>query len=365
MVKLGWILAAIVLFECIELSLAGKDYYAILGVSRQASQKEIKKSYRELSLKYHPDKNKDDPKAQEKFVEISEAYEVLSDEEKRRTFDQFGEDGLKRQGGNHFHDPFDIFANFGGFRQQNQQQNERRGETVVLPLEVTLKDLYIGKTIKISHKKQVLCPQCRGTGAKDANDVTTCPVCKGSGMEVHVQQLGPGFVTQTQRPCSKCNGKGRIVKSTCPVCKGTKVASGEDTLTVIVEPGMPDGHDIVFEQESDEIPDITPGDVVFKIFTIPHKRFVRTGNDLHMKMSISLLEALVGFSKSVTHLDGHEVPVTVDSVTKPGQIIKIANEGMPHHNYSSQRGDLYIEFSINMPETVSESQKEAFKTLLS
>jgi len=239
-----------------------------------------------------------------------------------------------------------------------------KGANVEIPLEVTLKDLYIGRTLKVGHKKQVLCPKCRGTGAKDPNDVTTCTECKGTGTKVYTQQLGPGFITQTQRTCDRCNGKGRIVKTTCPFCKGSKVSVDDEYFTVMVERGMPDGHPIVFEQESDEAPDTVPGDVIFRVQTRPHKRFTRQGHDLHMKMTISLLEALVGFSKQIRHLDGHEVTVKKDDVTKPGEILIIEEEGMPHHEFPSQTGNLYIEFVIKMPSSLTEAQKKGFRDLL-
>jgi len=153
-------------------------------------------------------------------------------------------------------------------------------------------------------------------------------------------------------------------KSTCPICKGTKVGMDDDVITVYVERGMPDGHPIIFEQEADEAPDTTPGDLIFKIVTTPHKRFVRVGNDLHLKMNISLLEALVGFSKTIKHLDGHDVIISKNDVTKPGEIIIIEEEGMPHHNYPSQSGNLFVEFSIKMPSTLTETQKQGFRDLL-
>jgi len=231
-------------------------------------------------------------------------------------------------------------------------------------LEVTLKDIYLGKEITLAHKKQVLCPKCRGTGAKNSDDVQTCPECKGSGTKIFTQQLGPGFITQTQRERDRCGGKGKIVKSTCPVCKGTKVGIDEETITVLVERGMPDKHQIVFEQEADEQPDTTPGDVIFRVNTLPHKRFVRNGDDLSIKMNISLLEALVGFSKIIRHLDDHEVVIARDEITKPGDIMMIPEEGMPHHNYASQMGNLYIEFAIKMPVSLTAQQKQGFKDLL-
>jgi len=349
----------------------GKDYYESLGVPRDATVKQIKKAYRELSLKYHPDKQKDNPDAQNKFVEISQAYEVLSDEEKRRIYDQYGEEGLKGGGGGggfNFRSPFDIFSSFGfgsdSHSHSHHQHEQNKGANVEIPLEVTLKELYLGKTLKVGQKKQVLCPKCRGTGAKNSDDVTTCPDCKGSGTKVVTQQLGPGFITQTQRTCDKCGGKGKIVKSTCPFCKGTKVSTDEDTITVVIERGMPDLHEIVFEQEADEEPDTTPGDVIFKIHTAPHKKFTRDGDNLHMKMQITLVEALVGFTKKIKHLDGRDVEITKTDVTKPGEVFMVEEEGMPHHNYPSQTGNLYIEFSIIMPASLTNDQKEKIKELL-
>jgi DnaJ-related protein SCJ1 len=344
---------------------AGKDFYKALGVPRDASLKQIKKAYRELSLKYHPDKNPGDEAAAQKFVEIGNAYEVLSDDDKRRKYDQFGEEGLKgNQGGGGFGNPFDIFSNFGFGGGGRQEPQERRSPSVEMPFEVTLRDLYVGKEITIGQKKQILCPKCRGTGGKDPNDVQQCPDCRGSGTKVYTQQLGPGFMTQTQRTCDRCGGKGKLVKATCPHCKGSKVAMESDTITVDVERGMPDGHKIVFSQEADEIPEHVPGDVTFRIVTLPHKRFTRNVHDLHTKMTISLLEALVGFSKTFRHLDDHTVTITRDVVTKPGEVIKVEGEGMPHHNYASQTGDLFVEIAIRMPASVTEEQKEGFKQLL-
>eukprot|EP01117_Protostelium_nocturnum_P020610 TRINITY_DN936_c0_g1_i1.p1 TRINITY_DN936_c0_g1~~TRINITY_DN936_c0_g1_i1.p1 ORF type:complete len:373 (-),score=139.81 TRINITY_DN936_c0_g1_i1:46-1164(-) len=343
----------------------GRDFYGILGVSRDASQRAIKKAYRELTLKHHPDKNNG---KKDKYIEITDAYEALSDEDKRRTYDQYGEEGLNQQqgqrGGNGG-SPFDWLFNQGFGGQQRQQRREQaKGPNIVIPLELSLSDLYNGRTLSVGYKKQVLCPKCRGTGAKNADDVVTCQECKGSGTKIVTQQLGPGFVTQTQTTCPKCGGKGKTVKSTCPFCKGSKVSVDDDFFMVEVEKGMPNGHTIRFESQADENPEETPGDVIFKIETIPDEVFQRNGDDLKTSLSISLLEALVGFSKNITHLDGHQVVVSRSEVTKPGQIISIAEEGMPHHNYSSQFGNLYVEFTIVMPAKLNEEQKEGFKKLL-
>lgn len=360
----------LLLLVAIVLPLALCDYYEKLGVPRDATESQIKKAYRKLSLKYHPDHDPTE-EAKKKFVDLANAYEVLGDEEKRRLYDQYGEEGLKHSGQQNFHNPFDIFSAFGGggggfnFRSNSgggQMQN--KGPDLEIELEVSLKDLYLGRVLDIAHRKQTLCHKCRGTGAKKASDVTTCGGCKGTGMKMKVQQLGPGFVQQTQTVCDECGGKGKKVTSTCPHCSGKKVEVSEDNLMVAVERGMLDGEKIVFSQQADESPDSTPGDLIFKVVTAPHKRFVRSGDNLHFSLTISLLEALVGFSKKIKHLDGHTVDVIRTEVTRPGQVITIQGEGMPQHNFPSQTGDLHIEITVKFPASLTEEQKEGFKKLL-
>jgi len=360
------VLTFLLFVACIlSLVLAG-DYYDLLGVSRDSSDSQIKKAYRKLSLKYHPDKDPS-PEAKQKFVDLANAYEVLGDEEKRRIYDQYGEEGLKNNGQQNFHNPFDIFSSFGGFGRASghQQMQQNKGPDVEVELEVTLKDLYLGRVMEVAYRKQTLCQKCRGTGAKKASDVATCGGCKGSGMKIRVQQLGPGFVQQTQTVCDECGGKGKKVTSTCPHCGGKKIEVGEDTILISIEKGMKDGEKLVFSQQADEAPDTTPGDLVFRLATIPHKRFTRKGNDLHLSLTVSLLEALVGFNKKIKHLDGHTFDVIRDEVTKPGQIITIKEEGMPQHNLASQTGDLHIEVTVKFPTSLTEEQKEGFKKLLS
>jgi DnaJ-related protein SCJ1 len=254
-------------------------------------------------------------------------------------------------------------------------------------LEVTLEELYNGVELDVFQKKQILCPKCRGTGAKNADDVTTCPDCKGSGTKVYTQQFGPGFYTQTQRTCDKCNGKGKVVKSTCPFCGGKKTSVNHDQhahdhdlfhdedepLKVVVERGMKDGDNIKFDRAADQHADIAAGDVVFKVVAAPHRRFSRNPSNpdnLHMKMNITLLEALVGFERKFKHLDGHEVHMQRQEITSPGiiffiltrsvgHIMTVAKEGMPVHGDSSEFGNLYIELSVVMPKQLSEDQKNS------
>jgi DnaJ-related protein SCJ1 len=345
----------------------GKDYYDTLGVSRDATQAHIKKAYRKLSLQYHPDKNPGEEN-RKRYYDIQAANEVLSDPDKRKIYDQYGEEGLKQNAGGGGGNPFNPFEMFFGQRQGGGggggAQQMQKGPDVEIDLEVTLQDLYLGRTFEVAQKKQTLCHKCRGTGAKKASDVTTCGGCKGTGMKVKVQQLGPGFVQQTQTVCDECGGKGKKVTSTCPHCGGKKVEAGEDILTISVEQGMQDGERITFQSQSDEAPDSTPGDLHFKLVTVPHKKFTRKGDDLHYSLTVSLLEALVGFSKKIKHLDGHLVEIERKDVTKPGQVIPIQGEGMPQHNFPSQKGNLYVEITVKFPASVTEEQKEGFKKLL-
>ncbi|OZJ04624.1 hypothetical protein BZG36_02062 [Bifiguratus adelaidae] len=351
------------LLLCFVISVYARDYYKILDVSRNASSREIKKAYKALSKKYHPDKNPGDKEAEQKFVELAEAYEVLNDEEKRRIYDQYGEEGLKQGGGQQgFHNPFDIFAQFFGGGGHFGHQ-ERKGKDLQLALEVTLEDLYSGTTIEIDVSKQVICDHCRGTGAEDPDDIETCPTCQGRGVKVIRHQLAPGMIQQVQTTCDACGGKGKVIKHQCSVCKGKKVRRGNEQLTLVVEKGMSDGHHVIFERESDEHPDYVPGDIIFTLTTLPHERFVREGNNLYTKETITLIEALTGFTKTIPQLDNSTITLYRDrgEVTQPGFVQRIPGAGMPHHQYSSDKGDLFVEYSVVLPETIPDGLIDAIR----
>jgi len=346
------------------LILAGADYYAILGVPKNAQLKEIKKAYRDLSRQFHPDKNPGDKEAEKKFVEVAEAYNVLSDDDKRRIYDQHGEEGLKQQqqGGGGFN-PFDMFSRFsGGFAGQGWQ-GQRKGPNINMELEVTLEDLYLGASVDIELSKQVICDKCRGTGARNEKDVETCPVCKGRGVQTVKKQMAPGFFMTQDAPCSQCGGKGKIVKHKCPVCQGQKVKLGNHQLTVEIERGMADGQQVVFEKQGDQAPDITPGDLIITLRLQPHSAFVREGDHLYIKQHLSLEEALLGFQKVVKHLDGEQVVIQRDKVTQPGFVDVIPGKGMPRFNFPSEKGNLYVEYSVYFPTQLTPEQKELAKQL--
>ncbi|KAG0027177.1 DnaJ- protein scj1 [Podila clonocystis] len=345
-------------------ALAGADYYKVLGLTRSASTKEIKKQYKVLSRKYHPDKNPGSKVAEEKFVEVAAAYEVLSDKDKKSIYDRYGEEGLKQQQGQGggFHDPFDIFAQFfgGGARHQHGHQ-ERRGPEMRMELEVTLEELYSGKSIEIEVSKQVICGHCGGSGAKSAEDVVTCSGCHGHGTKTVKHMLAPGMFQQFRQTCDECGGKGKMIRHKCPICSGTKVQRGSEQLTIVIEPGMADGATIVFDREADESPDLVPGDVIFDIRTRPHSIFERRGDALYTYVTISLEQALLGFNLEIKHLDGKAVALTRgEAVTPYGFVQTLKSQGMPIKGSRGDFGDLFVEYKVVFPEKLSKDERTLF-----
>ena len=255
---------------------------------------------------------------------------------------------------------------FGFNRGGGGGNQERRGPSIEIEFEVALDALYEGTALEAQFAKQVICPECDGTGAEDPDDVQTCPVCGGRGVKITRHQMAPGFVQQMQTTCDKCGGKGKIVKSVCRACRGRKVVPGSSVIDIVLESGTPDGHRVEFPMEADQAPDMVPGDLIFVIKTAPHPTFTRDANqvDLHTSATISLLDALVGFSTPLVHLDGHTVDLENVGITRPGQVIKIAGEGMPHFETPDIRGDLYVTVHIRMPARLSSGQKDQLRKIL-
>jgi len=345
---------------CYVARVSAFDFYEALGVGQDASDAEIKKQYRKLSLLYHPDKNPGDAEAARKFGEVARAYEILSDQEKRQIYDYEGEEALatfEKGGNNQPASPFDmLFGGGGGGR--------RKGPDAHVNVDVTLEELYNGGERSARVARNIICKKCRGTGAK-GGATTKCPACDGRGFRIVQQQMAPGFNVQMQQTCDRCGGKGQTFKTACPHCGGKKVVMEEKTLTATIEKGMPSDHEIVFERQSEQSPGITPGNVIFKLHQIPHQRFRREGNDLHLTMHLTLREALLGFRKSFRHLDGREVWVESERITKPFEVRDISEEGMPVHNVPSERGTLHVKFEVDFPASLTADQKNLVKSLFS
>ncbi|KAH8516622.1 hypothetical protein H0E87_004825 [Populus deltoides] len=298
-------------------------YYEVLGVSKGASQDELKKAYRKAAIKNHPDKGGDP----EKFKELSQAYEVLSDPDKRDVYDQYGEDALKEgmgPGGGGGHNPFDIFESFfggGGFGGggSSRGRRQKQGEDVVHPLKVSLEDLYNGTSKKLSLSRNILCAKCKGKGSKSGAS-GTCRGCQGTGMKVSIRQIGLGMIQQMQHVCPECRGSGELIseKDKCPHCRGNKVTQEKRVLEVHVERGMRHGQKIVFEGQADEAPDTITGDIVFVLQLKEHSKFEQKMDDLFVEHSVSLTEALCGYQFALTHLDGRQLLIK----SNPGEIVK-------------------------------------------
>ncbi|CAI5742089.1 unnamed protein product [Hyaloperonospora brassicae] len=347
------------------LSAAGNDYYEILGVTRDATSVEIKRAFRKLSLKHHPDKNPGDASAAKKFTEVASAYDVLSDKEKKAKYDQYGEDGLGQTGDGGDNDAFDIFSQFFGGGRRRRQQEPSRGPDVVMPLRVSLADLHKGKSLQFSIRRETICHHCHGKGAAHEEDIHVCSECRGQGVKTTTRRVGMGFIQQFQTVCEKCHGKGKIYTSSCPVCGGRKVEMADLNFDVELDKGTPDGFEIELENYADEIPGQPAGHVRLQVLTVPHPIFTRDGDDLWMDMHISLREALVGFRKTVTHVDGRPVEVVRDDVTPPRFVMALEDEGMPKQHRPSEKGQLHIKFSVQFPESLSEEQKVGFRELFS
>lgn len=331
-------------------------YYDILSVKPTATPEELKKAYRKLALKYHPDKNPDEP---EKFKLISQAYEVLSDEKKRRIYDEGGEQAIQEGGGGGggFHSPMDIFDMF--FGGGGRSRGPKKGKDVVHQLQVSLEDIYNGTTRKLALQKNVICDKCEGFGGKKGA-VQQCSTCNGRGIQVHIQQIGPGMIQQMQTTCRDCGGEGERInaKDRCKNCQGRKVIRERKILEVHIDKGMKDDQQIRFNGEGDQEPGLEPGDIVIVLDEKPHERFKRRGNDLSMQMEIKLVEALCGFQRVIDTLDlehEHRRQIVINNlpgdIVKPGDIKAVMNEGMPIYRNPYEKGKLYVAFKIEFPKT--------------
>ncbi|XP_075068571.1 dnaJ homolog subfamily A member 4-like isoform X2 [Mixophyes fleayi] len=324
-------------------------FYDTLCVKPSATPDEIKKAYRKLALKYHPDKN---PNEGEKFKLISQAYEVLYDPKKRDLYDQGGEQAIKEGGpsGGNFSSPMDLFDMFfGGGGRMNR---EKRGKNVVHQLSVSLEELYNGKSRKLALQKNLICNKCEGHGGKKGA-MGKCATCKGRGVQIHIQQIGPGMVQQIQTMCSDCSGEGERInpKDRCKQCNGKKVIREKKILEIHIKKGMKDGQKIVMHGEGDQEPDLEPGDVVIVLDQKDHEVFQRQDDNLVMKMEIPLVEALCGFKRTIKTLDGRilQIALVPGEVIKHGHLKCIQNEGMPLQRDPFEKGLLIIQFLVAFP----------------
>ena len=323
------------------------ELYHRLGVSPDATKEEIKRAFRMLAVKVDPARNPGDKTAEEKFIELREAYEVLSDEKKRKLYDRYGKKGLEKGGANEGVTFNNAFSSFFG-----KESDTKRGENSVNQMGVTLEDLYNGKKISIVITHNILCSECHGSGFKSGKSPKKCQTCDGRGIRMVRRQIGP-MIRNLQMLCGDCQSTGEIIddEDKCPKCNGKHVVPERKTLEIVVEPGMKNNQRITFAGESDQAPDMEPGDVVFVIKTQPHRTFKRSGDDLIMNKSITLAEALTGFKFTFEHLDKRMIMVesAPRRVVKPGDKMCIPEFGMPIRRKPSCFGKMIIVFDVVFP----------------
>tara|TARA_Y100001973_G_scaffold105839_1_gene180587 strand:+ start:9238 stop:10290 length:1053 start_codon:yes stop_codon:yes gene_type:complete len=338
------------------------DYYQILGLSRDASQEDIKKSYRKLALKYHPDRNQGDPESEKRFKEVSEAYSILSDEEKKSQYDRFGTVG---EGAGFSGDIFESFSEmfqgfgfgdmFGGRRGSGRRQ--QRGTDISMQINITLQDVLRGVSRKVQVKRNIVCEKCDGAGAKDPSSIKTCSQCGGKG-EVAIQA---GFMTVV-RPCPVCEGTGTLIESPCDLCSGAGVRPEIKSIDLDIPPGVSHGTQMrVAGFGNFEKGCHSPGDAYLVVNIVDDRRFERNGPDLFTVKQIEIEHAILGGDIQVEGINGEKASLHIPAGMQTHTDFKINNMGLPVAVDSKQRGSLYVQIHIKTPQSLTEESIKILK----
>ncbi len=347
-----------------------KDYYDVLGVSKNASKDELKKAYRKVALKFHPDRNPDDESAEAKFKEAAEAYEVLSDEQKKSRYDQYGHAGLNNQGGGNyggFGNMEDIFSQFsdifgGGFSNRGQQKSRgSRGSNLRIKVSLTLEEINEGANKKIKVKKYVGCKACKSSGAKDSKSVKTCHTCNGSGYVRRVQQTFLGNM-QTTSACPTCHGSGEMITNKCNVCKGDGRIYGEELINLDIPAGVSEGMQLSMNGKGNAGSNKGgAGDLLINIKEKEHQHFTRDGNNVLFELDVNFADAALGANVEVPTLTG-KVKITLPQGTPSGKIFRLRGKGLPSiQGYG--KGDQLIHVNIWVPASFSSDERKALETM--
>lgn len=365
-----------------------RDYYEVLEVTKEATVEEIKKAYRKKAIQFHPDKNPDDKVAEEKFKEAAEAYDVLSNPDKRARYDQFGHAGMSGAAGNggpfgggfgggmSMDDIFSMFGDifgghggggggFGGFSGFGgggaQQQRRYRGTDLRVKVKLNLKEISTGVEKKFKLKKYVACGHCHGTGAEGNSGAETCPTCKGSGSVIRNQQTILGTM-QTRATCPTCSGEGKVIKNKCKVCSGEGIEYGEEVVTVKIPAGVAEGMQLSMGGKGNAGKhNGVPGDLLILVEEEVHEELLRDENDLIYNLLLSFPTAAIGGAVEIPTIDG-KVKVKIDPGTQPGKVLRLRGKGLPSVNgYGT--GDLLVNVSVYVPETLSKEEKSTLEKL--
>jgi len=348
-----------------------RDYYEVLGVAKSASQDEIKKSYRKLAMKYHPDRNPGDKEAEAKFKEATEAYEVLKDEQKRASYDQYGHGAFSQGGGGghgggfdgfDFNDIFsnfsDIFGDIGG-RQSRSRSSATRGSDIRYNLEISLSEAFGGINEKISFTIPSKCDSCNGTGSKNGAKPTQCKSCNGRG-KIRAQQ---GFFI-VEKTCTTCHGMGEVISDPCNSCKGEGRVNKKRTLSVKIPAGVEDGSRIRLANEGEAGQRGGPnGDLYVYISIRKHEFFVRKGDDIHFEIPIKFTTAALGGSIEIPTIDGTKAKLQIPEGSQNNDQFRLKSKGMSVMNSGGRRGDMYVKINIEIPIKLSSEEKDLIKKL--
>ncbi|KGN86343.1 molecular chaperone DnaJ [Porphyromonas gulae] len=354
-----------------------RDYYEVLGVSKNATDDDLKKAYRKKAIQYHPDKNPGDKEAEEHFKEVAEAYDVLSDPQKRSRYDQFGHAGLGGAAGggfggggmsmedifSRFGDLFGGFGGFGGFSDMGggSHRRVRRGSDLRVRVKLSLADISKGVEKKVKVKKQVVCSKCRGDGTEDANGKTTCQTCHGSGVVTRVSNTFLGAM-QTQSTCPTCHGEGEIITKPCSKCKGEGVEIGEEVISFHIPAGVAEGMQMSVNGKGNAAPrGGVNGDLIVVIAEEPDPNLIRNGNDLIYNLLISVPLAIKGGSVEVPTIDGR-AKIRIEAGTQPGKMLRLRNKGLPSVNgYGT--GDQLVNVNVYIPESIDAKDEQAIAAM--
>ncbi len=348
-----------------------RDYYDILGVGKSASAEEIKKAYRKMALKYHPDKNPDDSSAEEMFKEAAEAYEVLSNQDKRSRYDQFGHAGMRGggMGGSHM-SMDDIFSHFGdvfggafggGFSGQQSRRRVNRGSNLRVKVKLSLEDVSHGVEKKIKLNKYKECDSCHGSGSEKGSSPSTCPTCHGQGQVTRVTNTFLGQM-QTASTCPQCGGSGEVITNKCKECYGNGIVKGEEVVSINIPAGVADGMQLsVGGKGNAGARGGVPGDLIVMIEEKDHPELIRDGNNLLYDLYINFADAALGSSNEIPPIDG-KARIKIAPGTQGGKVLRLKGKGIPDVN-GYGRGDLLVNINIWTPRDLSKEEKEMMEKL--
>lgn len=356
--------------------MAKRDYYEVLGVSKSATDAEIKAAYRKIAIKYHPDRNPGNKEAEEKFKEAAEAYDVLHDAQKRQQYDQFGFNapggggGFEGFGGGFsmddifsmFGDVFGGRGGFGGFGGGQAQRQQYRGSDLRIKVSLSLQEIATGTTKKFKVKKDVECAECHGSGAEAGSGSETCSTCHGSGVVMRTVRTMLGIM-QTQSECPNCHGEGTIIKNKCHKCGGTGVVKGDEVVEINIPAGVADGMIVNVPGKGNAGPrGGVSGNIQVYIEEEPSDTFVRDGNDVIYNLLLDFPTAALGGNVEIPTIDGSKVKIKIEPGTQPGKTLRLRGKGLPAvQGYGSGTGDLVVNISVYVPKTLTRAEREAIE----